>query len=86
MIGAPPRDRGSRRGWIRRSRARVLAATVTVALAAALCCSSAEAAPVGAVEHFPTHCSVAKLVAGPDGDVWFTCFRLATIPVRPRSR
>jgi streptogramin lyase len=45
---------------------------------AALCCSSAQADPVGAVERFPTNCSVAKLVAGPDGNVWFTCFRLGS--------
>jgi virginiamycin B lyase len=70
------RDRGPRPGWIRRSWARALAAPAALALAAVLCCSSAEAAPVGAVEHFPTNCSVAKLVAGPDGDVWFSCFRL----------
>jgi virginiamycin B lyase len=73
-----PRGRRSRPGWIRRSRVRALAASATLALAAALYCSSAQAAPVGAVEHFSTNCSVAKLVAGPDGNVWFTCFRLGT--------
>jgi streptogramin lyase len=56
---------------------------LTIALAclaamAALCTQVAQAEPVGAVEHFPTKCSVAKLVSGPDGDVWFTCFRLGT--------
>jgi streptogramin lyase len=78
MSRRAPRGRRPRLGWIGRSRARVLAASAAVALTAALCCSSAEAAPVGAVEHFPTKCSVAKLVAGPDGNVWFTCFRLGT--------
>jgi streptogramin lyase len=68
MSGPPPRP----------PLARSLAAAATLALAAALCCSSAAAEPVGAVEHFPTNCSVAKLVAGPDGDVWFTCFRLGS--------
>ncbi len=75
-----PLGRWSGRGWLRRSRAHVLAASATLALIAALCCSSAQAQPVGAVEHFPTHCSVAKLVSGPDGDVWFTCFRLPGHP------
>jgi streptogramin lyase len=66
---------------MRRSLTRTFAAaSATVALATALCCSSAQAEPVGAVEHFPTKCSVAKLVSGPDGDVWFTCFRLASHP------
>jgi virginiamycin B lyase len=53
-----------------------LTASAAVALAAAVYCPSARAAPVGAVEHFPTKCSVKKLVSGPDGDVWFICFRL----------
>jgi streptogramin lyase len=61
-------------------KARVLAASATVALTAALCCSSAQAAPVGAVEHFPTRCGVNKLVSGPDGDVWFVCFRATGLP------
>lgn len=46
-----------------------------LALATGLCSPIASAAPVGAVEHFPTRCGVGTLVAGPDGNVWFTCFR-----------
>ncbi|HEY2717198.1 MAG TPA: hypothetical protein VGI73_13345 [Solirubrobacterales bacterium] len=35
----------------------------------------ARAETVGAVEHLPTRCDVGTLVAGPDGNVWFSCFR-----------
>jgi virginiamycin B lyase len=40
----------------------------------------AGAAPVGAVEHFPTKCKVGTLVDGPDGNVWFSCFREGAHP------
>lgn len=46
-----------------------------LAVAAALIAPSARAEKVGAIEHLPTRCVVGTLVAGPDGNVWFTCFR-----------
>ncbi len=49
-------------------------------LGAGLGSAAAEAEPVGAVEHLPTKCAVEKLVAGPDGNVWFSCFRAAGRP------
>lgn len=42
---------------------------------AALFAAGAVATPVGAIEHFPTKCGVGELVAGPDGNVWFSCYR-----------
>jgi streptogramin lyase len=52
------------------------AVLTSIALGAAVPCSAAaQAAPVGAVEHFPTGCGVQKLISGPDGDVWFNCYR-----------
>jgi virginiamycin B lyase len=66
---------------MKRSALRVVAmAIASLAVLAALWTSAAEAELVGAVEHFPTNCSVAKLVSGPDGDVWFTCFRFESGP------
>ncbi|HEY2479327.1 MAG TPA: hypothetical protein VGI17_11435 [Solirubrobacterales bacterium] len=50
-------------------------ATVAAALLMSLGASNARADPVGGVERFPTKCGVGQLVAGPDGNVWFTCFR-----------
>ncbi|MBS1843475.1 MAG: hypothetical protein JST53_03565, partial [Actinobacteria bacterium] len=59
-----------------RSPARVLlAAAAGLAVGAVLTVPSARAEPVGAVEHLPTKCDVGTLVAGPDGNVWFSCFR-----------
>jgi streptogramin lyase len=52
----------------------------SVAFGAAVCSAAARAEPVGAVEHLPTKCDVEKLVAGPDGNVWFSCFRAAGRP------
>jgi virginiamycin B lyase len=52
----------------------MLAAAI-LAVGAFLCSPIARAEPVGAVEHFPTKCGVGTLVAGPDGNVWFSCFR-----------
>jgi streptogramin lyase len=64
---------------MRRSLIRAFAVAIAaLAMGAALLSTTAQAEPVGAVEHFPTKCSVAKLVSGPDGDVWFTCFRLGS--------
>ncbi len=51
----------------------------SLALGVALC-SAAQAEPVGAVEHLKTKCEVEKLLAGPDGNVWFSCFRAAGRP------
>src|SRR6185312_16484529 len=33
----------------------------------------AAGAPVGIAASFPTHCGVGSLVAGHEGNVWFTC-------------
>ena len=61
------------------SRARHLTALLAIALAAAACTApGAWAGAVGAVQHFPTHCAVGNLVAGPEGDVWFPCNRPAS--------
>lgn len=58
------------------SLARLLAvAAAALALGAILCSPGARAEAVGAVEHFPTRCDVGTLAAGPDGNVWFSCFR-----------
>jgi virginiamycin B lyase len=46
-----------------------------LASAALFCAATASAETVGAVEHFPTKCKVGTLVGGPDGNVWFSCFR-----------
>ena len=60
----------------RRSLHRFLAtAAAGLVLAAVLAVPIAGAAPVGGVEHFPAKCGVGTLVAGPDGNVWFTCSR-----------
>jgi virginiamycin B lyase len=50
-------------------------------IAAALRTSPAQAETVGGVEHLPTDCAVAKLASGPDGNVWFSCFRAGGRPV-----
>jgi streptogramin lyase len=56
--------------------ARLVATGVAgLAAAAVLCAPSARAEAVGRVEHFPTRCGVGTLVAGPDGNVWFSCFK-----------
>jgi virginiamycin B lyase len=44
-------------------------------IGAVLWSPSATAEPVGLIEHFPTKCGIDTLVPGPDGNVWFTCFR-----------
>src|ERR1700742_1348843 len=46
-----------------------------IALLLALGAPPAGAEVVGGVEHFPTACGVGRLVSGPDGNVWFSCFR-----------
>jgi virginiamycin B lyase len=50
-------------------------AAASLAVGAILCSPIARAEPIGGVEHFPTRCDVGTLAAGPDGNVWFTCFR-----------
>jgi virginiamycin B lyase len=47
--------------------------------AGALWAASASAEPVGQVERFPTGCAVGPLLAGPDGNVWFGCFKYRPI-------
>lgn len=59
----------------RRILRRAALAAVPVALAMSLGAPVAGAKTVGAVEHFPTKCGPGDLAAGPDGNVWFTCFR-----------
>ena len=60
----------------RRSLARVFSlAATSLALGAALCVPIVQAEPVGSVEHFPIKCEVGPLASGPDGNVWFGCFR-----------
>jgi len=60
----------------RRSVARAIAvAAASLAVGAVLCSPIAAAETIGGVEHFPTKCHVGTLAGGPDGDVWFTCFR-----------
>ncbi len=54
---------------------RALMAALPVALVLALGAPAAVAATVGGVERFPTRCGVGELVAGPEGNVWFSCFR-----------
>jgi streptogramin lyase len=54
--------------------------------AAALSAQVAHAELVGAVEHFPTKCGVEELVAGPDGNVWFRCYREEGTDVKPSGR
>ena len=51
------------------------AAVACLVLVALFRAPFAGAEPVGAVEHLPTRCEVGELLAGPDGNVWFTCFR-----------
>ena len=56
--------------------ARAFALTAAIlTVGAALCSPIAGAETIGGVEHFPTKCDVGTLAAGPDGNVWFTCFR-----------
>jgi virginiamycin B lyase len=55
-------------------------AFAVLALAALFCAAQAGAEKVGAVEHFPTKCKVGTLVGGPDGNVWFSCFREGAHP------
>jgi virginiamycin B lyase len=50
-------------------------AAASLAVGAVFCSPIALAEPIGSVEHFPTKCDVGTLAAGPDGNVWFTCFR-----------
>jgi streptogramin lyase len=50
-------------------------AVIALALALAPGAPVAAAKTVGAVERFPTKCGVGQLVSGPDGNVWFSCFR-----------
>lgn len=51
------------------------AAAACLLAGAALTAAGASAEPVGQVEHFPTGCGIDQLVPGPDGNIWFTCFR-----------
>src|ERR1700749_2249521 len=48
---------------------------VGILVAAALFAAGAAAAEVGAVDHFPTKCTVGEVVPGPDRNVWFPCPR-----------
>jgi streptogramin lyase len=50
-------------------------AATSLAVGAVLCSPIARAKPIGSVEHFPTKCPVGALAAGPDGNVWFSCFQ-----------
>ncbi len=60
--------------------ARALAiAAAGLAVGAVLFSPIAGAETIGGVEHFPTRCSVGTLAAGPDGNVWFTCFRQRSV-------
>ncbi|HVT00271.1 MAG TPA: hypothetical protein VHE08_07125 [Solirubrobacterales bacterium] len=60
----------------RRSRSRALAmAAACLAVGGALSVPVARAEPVGQVEHLPTRCEVGTLASGPEGNVWFSCFR-----------
>lgn len=63
-----------------RSTARAAAiAAAGLAVGAVLFSPIAGAETIGSVEHFPTRCDVGTLTAGPDGNVWFTCFRERSI-------
>jgi virginiamycin B lyase len=42
---------------------------------AAIWAPGASAEPVGLVEHLPTGCAVGRMVAGNDGNIWFTCLK-----------
>ena len=67
----------------RRSLIRLFAtAAVGLAFAAIFAVRIARAEVVGAVEHLPTECQVSSLVAGIDGDVWFSCFHEGPSPDR----
>jgi streptogramin lyase len=55
-------------------------AAAGLVIAAVLCAPIARAEPIGSVEHFPTKCDVGTLAAGPDGNVWFSCFRESPRP------
>ncbi len=50
-------------------------AAAGLAVGALLFSPIAGAETIGGVEHFPTRCNVGTLAAGPDGNVWFACFR-----------
>jgi virginiamycin B lyase len=55
---------------------RILLGTIYFLISAAtLWAGSAAAKPVGEVENVDVHCEVRGIVAGPDGNVWFTCER-----------
>ena len=54
-------------------------AIASLAVGAVLFSPTAEAETVGGVEHFPTRCNVGTLTPGPDGNVWFTCFRQRSV-------
>jgi streptogramin lyase len=60
---------------MKRTLRRLLPFCTACALGAALLAGNASAEPAGMVEHFPTDCYVGPLVSGPDGNVWFTCFK-----------
>jgi streptogramin lyase len=60
-----------------RTRSRLWAAAATTALAMGLGAGSAAAAPVGLVERFELGCTPRALIAGPGGNVWFTCLERA---------
>ncbi|HVX33477.1 MAG TPA: hypothetical protein VHA80_10100 [Solirubrobacterales bacterium] len=62
------RGEGDRLGWVGW-------ATLVTALLSGILAPAAAAEPVGRVEHFPTRCGVGELAAGPDGNVWFGCYR-----------
>ena len=53
----------------------LLGAACCLISAATLWSGSAAAKPVGEVENIDVHCEVRGIVAGPDGNVWFTCER-----------
>jgi streptogramin lyase len=57
---------------------------LATALLFAILAPAARAEPVGRVEHFPTRCGVGELAAGPDGNVWFSCYR-ETAPGKGRA-
>jgi streptogramin lyase len=61
----------------RRSLWGAVMAAAAVALISVLGAPVAGAVTVGGVERFTTKCGVGQLVAGPDGNVWFNCFREA---------
>ena len=60
---------------MRRFRRILLSTAYCLISAATLWAGSAAAKPVGEVENIDVHCEVRGIVAGPDGNVWFTCER-----------